>query len=181
MTGICRIAVVGPSGSGKTTLARALAGRLHLRCVEIDALQWAPDWTPVGEATLRASVEAALASGRWVADGNYRRLHDLTLERAQFLVWLDYSLPRTVWQLLRRTFRRAARRELLWNGNRETFARAFFSRDSILLWLLRSHSHHRRQYLALLGAGAYPDLEIVRLRSPAATRAWLAALPTADG
>ncbi len=40
--------------------------------------------------------------------------------------------------MLWRTFRRSARREELWNGNRESF-RIAFSRESIVLWVLRTH------------------------------------------
>jgi adenylate kinase family enzyme len=147
--------------------------------VEIDALLWGPNWTPASDDELRRRVEAALAPGRWVADGNYTRLHDLTLTRAQVLVWLDYSFPRTALQLVRRTFGRAWRQEELWNGNRETFGKALFSPDSILVWLLRTYGRHRRQYRQLMESRPYPNLEIVRLRSPAEMQTWLASL-TAD-
>jgi adenylate kinase family enzyme len=176
-----RVSIVGATGSGKTTLARELAARLGLGHVDLDALYWGPNWTPAPDPVLRRSVEAALASGRWVVDGNYTRLHDLTLAQAQVLVWLDYSFPRTAWQLLRRTFGRAARREELWNGNRESFREALLSRRSILLWLLQSYGRHRRQYRRLIESRAYPQLTVVHLRSPHATRAWLASLGDRHG
>ena len=177
MPELTRIAIVGATGSGKTTLARELAARLRLPDVELDALHWEPNWTPASPEMLHRRVEDALASGRWVADGNYSMVQDLTLARAQMLVWLDYSFLRTALQLLRRTVRRAWRREELWHGNRESFRKALFSSDSILLWLLKSYGPVRRRYEALTESGAYPQLAIVRLRSPAATRAWLESLP----
>jgi len=179
-TALCRVVVGGSTGSGKTTLARELAARLGLRYVELDALQWEPNWTPASDEVMRAGVTAALASDRWVVDGNYFKLHDLTLAHAQLLVWLDYSFAQTACQLVRRTFQRAYRREELWNGNRESFAKALWSQDSILLWLLKSYRANRRRYQALFERQMYPQLEVVRLRSPAATRAWLASLPAAD-
>ena len=179
MTGFTRIAVVGTTGSGKTTLARELASRLGLRCVELDALHWEPNWVEAADDVLRSRVQAALESGRWVVDGNYSKLHDLTLARAQLLVWLDYSFVRTALQLLRRTFARSLRHEELWSGNRESFSKALLSGDSILLWLLRSYTRNRRRFRAIIEGCNYPQLEIVHLRSPAATRAWLASLPAA--
>ena len=181
MTGPCRIAVVGATGSGKTSLSRDLAERLSLRCVEIDALHWGPNWMPATDDVLRERVACALASRRWVVDGNYAHLSDLTLRRAELLVWLDYSFPRTAWQLLRRTFRRAMRGEELWHGNRETFRKALASRDSILLWLVLSYGPVRHRYARLAADRTYPGLEIARFRSPAATRRWLASLPPVSG
>jgi adenylate kinase family enzyme len=184
-----RIAVVGSTGSGKTTLARELAARFGLRHIEIDALLWEPNWTAASDEVLRARAKEALGEDGWVSDGNYSKLFDLTLARAQMLVWLDYAFPVLARQLLRRTVSRSLYREELWNGNRETFAKAFFTRDSILLWLLRSYRSNRRRYLAIVAEKPYPKLEIIHLRSPAAMRAWLAALaphplspsPSVDG
>ena len=39
-----RISVVGTSGSGKTTLAVRLAEALGLPRIELDAVNWQPNW-----------------------------------------------------------------------------------------------------------------------------------------
>jgi len=114
-------------------------------------------------------VEPLLAGERWVVDGSYRsKLGDLVLERADLVVWLD--LPSRVWipRLVWRTLRRIARREQLWNGNRETFRNAFFSRDSLLHFALRTYPQRLRTYPEQLGR--YP---LVRLRSPREVERWL--------
>jgi hypothetical protein len=52
-----------------------------------------------------------------------------------------------MWRLLRRTIRRALTREDLWGtGNRETLGNAFFSRQSILLYALRTHRRNRDRF-----------------------------------
>ena len=56
-----RINVVGMSCSGKTTLARAIAERLGVPHVELDALYWERDWTPASDETFRARVATAVA------------------------------------------------------------------------------------------------------------------------
>ena len=101
--------------------------------------------------------------------------------RAQTIVWLDYSFALTGWQLLRRTMRRCVRREELWHGNRETFRMSFASRDSILLWFLRTHRAKRRYYEAAIRDPAHAHLAWVRLRSPHATERWLNRLEVAAG
>jgi hypothetical protein len=51
--------------------------------------------------------------------------------------------------LLRRTARRIVTREDLWGtGNRETALRSFFSRQSILLWALKTHRRNRARFFA---------------------------------
>lgn len=172
-----RISVVGTTGSGKTTLAAALARRLGIPHFEMDALYWGPNWSGTPPEILRPRVAAALAGEAWVIDGNYSIVRDIILSRADTLVWLDYAFPVIFWQLFLRTLRRALRREELWAGNRERLGTAFFSRDSILWWAIQTYRRRRRQYSALLADPAYAHLIFVRLRTRAAMRAWLDALP----
>jgi adenylate kinase family enzyme len=165
-----RVAILATaSGCGKTTLGRELARRLDAPFHELDALNHKPGWTEATAEELRALVEPLLDEERWVVDGAYRsKLGDLVLERADQVVWLD--LPRRVWlpRLLRRTVRRIVRREELWNGNRESLRNAFFSRDSLLLFALRTSPKRLRTYPEQLGR--YP---LVRLRSPREVARWL--------
>ncbi|HEY6053697.1 MAG TPA: AAA family ATPase, partial [Gaiellaceae bacterium] len=91
-----RVSVAGISGSGKSTVARALAERLGVPYVELDALNHGPSWTEATPEELRARVEAAFAAAPdgWVADGNYEsKLGDLVVSRADTFVWLDPPLP----------------------------------------------------------------------------------------
>jgi adenylate kinase family enzyme len=166
-----RFAIVSSaSGCGKTTLGRELAARLGVPFHELDALHHGPGWIEASGEELRARVEPLLAGEAWVVDGAYRsKLGDLVLERADVVVWLD--LPRRVWlpRLLRRTAGRIARREELWNGNRETLRNVVFSRDSLVLFALRNYPRRRREY-----PGALAAFEVRRLRSPREVERWLA-------
>jgi adenylate kinase family enzyme len=173
-----RIAVVGTSGSGKTTFARRIARRLGVPHVELDAIFWGPGWTqaPVDEFRTRTAV--ALAGDTWTTDGNYSKVRDIVWGRADTIVWLDYPLPLTLWRVTTRTLRRCFTHEELWNGNRETLREALFSRDSIILFSLRTHRRRKRQYPELFGRPAYAHLHVVHLRSPRTARRWLAQLPT---
>ncbi len=123
-----RIAVVGTSGSGKTTLAQALEQRLKLPVIELDSIHWGPNWTPIPPEQLRQHLILLLNSPRWVVDGNYSLVRDLVWAQADTLIWLDYALPVVLWLLVRRTFERIARRQVLWNGNRENIKELLFKR-----------------------------------------------------
>ena len=59
-----RVNVVGTSGSGKSTMGAALARRLGVPYVELDALAWKPGWVMVEPTQLRTRVAAAVAGRR---------------------------------------------------------------------------------------------------------------------
>lgn len=179
MSELTRIIVVGTSGAGKTTMAAQLAARLGLRHVELDALFWDANWTPAPDTVFRERLLAALPNDGWVVDGNYSRAHDIHWGRANTVVWLDYSLPVILARVTRRTFRRIATRETLWNGNQERLRTALFSRESIFLWALQTYRRYRRDYANLLAQPQHARLTVIHLRSPRAAEAWLAQLPSA--
>lgn len=171
-----RIAVVGTTGSGKTTLAEQIAQHLAIPHIELDALHWEPNWTEVPDEIFRERVATAIAAHAWITDGNYGVVRDLIWQQANTVVWLDYSFAVTFSRLFRRTIRRAITQEPVCNGNRESIKLSFFSKDSILLWLLRTYSDRRKQYPLLFQQPEYAHLKIVRLRSPQATQHWLDSL-----
>jgi adenylate kinase family enzyme len=166
-----RVAVIASaSGSGKTTLGRAVAERLGVPFLELDALVHGPHWVETPNAELRAQVEPVVRSDGWVIDNPYeRKLGTLVLDAADTVVWLDLPARVWLWRLARRTTRRLVRRERLWNGNRESLRNAFWGRESLFVFALLTHRTRRRQWPTTLAA--YP---VVRLRSQAAVDTWLA-------
>jgi adenylate kinase family enzyme len=168
-----RIAIIGVTGSGKTTLAARLSLALNIPNVELDALHWQPNWVMSELSTFRGQVAQALSGPAWVVDGNYSKVRDLIWPRANTLVWLDYPLSVILLQLTRRTFERVFTRVELWNGNRETFRGAFFSRDSLFLWALQTYQRHRIEYTRLLSQPEYAHLQVVHLHSRKDTRRWI--------
>ena len=72
-----RISIVGTTGSGKTTLAKKIAETCKSPHVELDQLQWEPDWTAVPTDVFQERVRQALQGDRWVVDGNYSKVRDL--------------------------------------------------------------------------------------------------------
>jgi adenylate kinase family enzyme len=165
-----RVAVLGSaSGNGKTTFGRELAARLGVQFVELDALVHGPGWVETSDDELRRLVEPIVADEAWVIDGSYeRKLGDLVLRSADTIVWLD--LPVRVWlpRLVRRTVRRMAGREPLWNGNRETIRGVLFQGDGLFPYAFRSHVRRRRAWPSWLA-----DYNTIRLRSTKEAAHWL--------
>lgn len=168
-----RVVIVGMSGAGKSTLARQLAQAMGAPHVELDGLFWGPDWEPHAPADFRARVSAAVHGERWVVDGNYSSVRHLVWPRATAIVWLNLSFPRVFVRVVLRTLRRAATCQVLWSGNRESWSRSFFSRESILWWVLRNFGLRRRQFAALKQAAGDGPPTWIELRSPREVAGWL--------
>jgi adenylate kinase family enzyme len=79
-----------------------LANKLNLDFVELDALNWGPNWTPAGAELLRARAEETTRSPCWVVAGNYSETRPVTWARAEAIIWVDYSLWVVFWRLWRR-------------------------------------------------------------------------------
>jgi adenylate kinase family enzyme len=163
-----RIAVVGTSCAGKTTFASSLAQLLAVPHLELDAVYWGPNWTPVPLEQFRDTVDRMTAQPRWVSDGNYHPVRDLIWQRASAIVWLNYSFPLVFSRALRRTLSRCIRRTHLFGGNRESFVTSFLSRDSILLWILKTHWQRQREYPSLFAEPQHRHLRIAEIRNPSA-------------
>jgi adenylate kinase family enzyme len=177
---LARVAVVGTSGAGKSTLARALANALSSPHIELDAIYWGPNWTPIPEPDLRQRIDALTSQPRWVCDGNYSVVRDLVWPRATAIVWLNYSFPRVFVRALRRTLRRCLWREPVFGNNRETVRKSFLSRDSILVWILRTHWRHQQSYPRLFAEPAHVHLQVIELRAESDAQRLLAAARCQD-
>lgn len=171
-----RIVVIGASGSGKTTFAAQIACQLGYPHIELDAIHWLPGWQEAPWDEIRTQVEQLTDNETWVCDGNYSRLRDILWTRADTIVWLNFPFLFVFWRLLKRTLRRSFGNVELWNGNRETVRISFFSRDSILLWLLQSFPQHMREYPQLLAQPEHAHLKVLRFHRSREAQAWLAAL-----
>jgi adenylate kinase family enzyme len=170
-----RVSVVGSSGAGKTTTGKAIAARLDVPFLELDSIFHQPGWTELPDDEFQARVREAVASHAWVVDGNYAVVRPIVLERATTVVWLDYSRPRVMQQVIRRSVRRGATRQELWNGNRED-PRDWLDAEHPIRWAWTHHARKRVEYEARYREPQYAHLDVHRFRAPRETRAWLEAL-----
>ena len=173
-----RLVVIGTTSSGKSTLAEQLARKIGGDFIELDALNWGPNWTPAGDELLRDRAEEATRSPCWVVAGNYSKTRPVTWPRAEAIIWLDYAFPVVFWRLLTRTIRRSLTQEELWNGNREKFwwHVKLWSEESLFHWLFKTYWRRKREYPQLLMQPEFTHLKIIHFKSPKETDAWFAGL-----
>ena len=176
MTGLlpnpARILIVGTSAVGKSTFAEQLAEATSLPLIQLDPLFWDRNWTPRPKEEFIRLIENATSQEMWVVDGNYGTVREYLWPKANVVVWLNYSLPLIFWRGLKRTVRRVFTRQELWHGNRESFHRAFLSKESILVWILTTHARRTREFKALKASARY-KLEWVEFRNPRQAEEWL--------
>jgi len=164
-----RVSVVGNAGSGKTTVGRALAARLGVPFVELDAIFHQPGWRPLPPEEFRSRVEAVVAADGWVVDGNYSAVRDLVWARADTVVWFDLPRWTVMRQVVGRTLRRTLTRVELWNGNREPVS-GLLRLDperSIVRWAWVKHTRYRDRFAAAARDPALAHLTFVRIGSRA--------------
>ncbi|MEZ6148107.1 MAG: hypothetical protein R3B91_22270 [Planctomycetaceae bacterium] len=171
-----RVTVIGTSCSGKTSFAKRLACALNCQHIELDAIHWGPNWTERPPDQVRSDVNQLTTANTWVSCGNYGYLRDIVWTRADTIIWLNYHFPIIWYRALRRTFRRSLGYEKMWHGNRETLRRAFLSRDSILLWVLKTYGGRRRTYPKLLARPENAHLEQFVFHHPREAEKFLASL-----
>jgi adenylate kinase family enzyme len=173
-----KVVVVGTTSSGKSTLAEQLARKLGGEFIELDALNWEPNWTPAGDELLKSRAEEATRSPCWVVAGNYRITRPVTWTRAEAVIWLDYPFPVVLWRLTKRTIKRAIKQEELWNGNRERFwwHLKIWSDESLFHWLFKTYWRRKQEYPQLFALPEYSHLHIIHFKTTGETQTWLTGL-----
>lgn len=156
-----RIQIVGTSGAGKTTLAKELSGLTGYPHIEIDNLQFGENWCKRPDVDFDKDLEKALSPTNWIACGNYFSSQVKIYDKADRIIWLNYSFSKIFWQVTLRTFRRLWTKAPCCNNNIETFSRQFFSKHSIFLWVLTSHRRRIRNYNRLIKDQKYRHKWIV--------------------
>ncbi len=166
-----RVLVMGATGSGKSTFARELAARIGAPQIELDALNWDPDWTnfsQVDPEKLRARILNAVVPEAWTCDGNYAAVRQMVLERATHIVWLGYERLVIVARVIRRSVSRAIDGQELWagTGNREDFRR-WLDKEHPIRWAWDTFRYRRATYEKMFADPSNAHLSLHHVRRSA--------------
>ena len=160
-----RINVVGTSGSGKSTVGKRIAERLNVLYIQLDELHWKPNWVESTDEELFPKLEKALSADEWVLDGNYTRTIPIKWKRVQMVVYLDLPFHIALYRIIKRSLLRGIKNEELWHGNKETVWKHLFTRDSMILWTMKTFFTNRKRFAINSKNPEYSHIKFVRLRS----------------
>lgn len=153
-------------------MARRVAAARGLTHVELDAVFHQRGWTPLSDEAFEAAIAVVASEESWVVCGNYRRVADLLMARADTVVLFD--LPRWIVmsRVVRRTLRRIVRREELWNGNRERWRNlcSLDPEESVIVWAWTTHAERHQRTVEFLARPSREDLRLVHVATLADER-----------
>jgi adenylate kinase family enzyme len=159
-----RIIVVGTSGSGKTTLANKISEITCIEHLELDSIYNQSNWTPIETDKFLATVNDYTDKEAWIICGNYfSRLGIGFWEKADVVIWLDYPFNVVFRRVVTRSFRRGITRQVLWNGNRESLLKNFFSKKSVILHMIKTWRKQNERYAPIFSKGRLGDTKLIRL------------------
>jgi len=164
-----KIYVVGNTCSGKSTVGSEVASKIGISFIELDAINFLPDWVGLNESDpklFQAKIMHATRFDSWVIAGSYEEHMQATVWKdINLIIWLDLPILTILGRLVKRSWRRWRTHELLWGTNYENFFKHFkiWSNDSLLFWAITQHTKKRKRMLAAIANNS--ELEIVHLCS----------------
>jgi adenylate kinase family enzyme len=158
--------VIGSAGSGKSTLAKAIAAKTGAKYLELDSVHHQANWQPIDKSEFRKIVDEVTSGESWVIDGNYlSTIRQDIWKRADAVIWLDRPFQLVFIRLVLRTLQRAARHQELWNGNKENFRNSFFTKDSVIYFMVKKWKSQKRKYAAIFdNPESFKGVRLIRLR-----------------
>lgn len=97
--------VIGCCGAGKSTLARKIHAMTEIPIFHLDQLYWKPNWEETAKKEWEPMVHELSNKEAWIIDGNYGSTMDQRIQRADTIIYLDFSTLQCLWRITKRIWK----------------------------------------------------------------------------
>lgn len=78
-------------GTGKTTLSNNLSYLFNIPVIHLDGIHHLPNWEIRDKSERDKIILSSIEKDKWIIDGTYHHTLKQRFERADLIIWLDYS------------------------------------------------------------------------------------------
>lgn len=139
-----RICIIGGSGSGKTTLANNLGKELHYPVCHIDGIHHLANWEIRDKDERDKIIREKIKGKEWIIDGTYTSTLEDRFEKADYIIFLDFSTYTQVKGVLGRFIKHKGEEKEEIPGCNEKMSLEF------LIWVIKWRKRKRKDILEKL-------------------------------
>ena len=122
-----RIAIIGAPGTGKTTLGNNLSKIYNIPATHIDGIHHLPNWQQRDKDERDEMILNIANQEKWIIDGTYKATLRKRLEKADFIIWLDFSTLAQIKGIMQRYLKNKGVEKPEIPGCREKMDKEFFT------------------------------------------------------
>lgn len=100
-----RVVVMGAGGTGKSTFSQKLSNKTNLPVFNLDKLFWKPNWVEREKDEYLKLHTEWINQKEWIIDGNGYSCMKSRFERADTIIFLDYSRAISIPSAIVRAFK----------------------------------------------------------------------------
>ena len=121
-----KIAIIGAPGTGKTTLANNLSEILKIEAIHIDGIHHLENWQPRDKQERDDIILEVVNREKWIIDGTYKSTLKQRIEKADLIIWLDFSTLAQLKGIMQRYLKNKGKEKPEIPGCKEKMDKEFF-------------------------------------------------------